>query len=139
MMQVLQENNEVMTCVGSCLRVYNFELFEQANASIATFVAPDSRCRHCGGRCSSYASPTSLSPVVNPLFLSAANLNSLPCALQQSSYPVADPHVTMAVIYEAFRESRRIVDCIQQALTFCVSSSIFLSFFFLLNSLLLLP
>lgn len=45
----------------------------------------------------------------------------------------------MAVIYEAFRESRRIVDCIQQALTFCVSSSIFLSFFFLLNSLLLLP
>ncbi|CBZ54129.1 conserved hypothetical protein [Neospora caninum Liverpool] len=138
MMQVLQENNEVMTCVGSCLRMSNFPLFEQANASIATFVAPDARCRACGGRWSPVACNSSL-PTLNPALAFAADLNSLPCALQQSNYPVADPHVTMAVIYEAFRESRRIVDSIQQSLTLCLSSSIFLSLFFLFNAFALVP
>ncbi|PFH35031.1 hypothetical protein BESB_059180 [Besnoitia besnoiti] len=138
MMQVLQENNEVMTCVGSCLRMSNFPLFEQANASIATFVAPDARCRFCGGRCSNFAYH-SLLPTLHPSLAFAADMNSLPCALQQSTYPVADPHVTMAVLYEAFRESRRLVDSIQQALTLSLSSAIFLSLFFLFNAFALVP
>merc|ERR1711881_142023 len=50
MIQILQENGECVTCVGSALRPGNFETFHQADGGVSVLVGAVPLCTRCHGR-----------------------------------------------------------------------------------------
>lgn len=97
-------------------------------------------CRHClGRRCIGFINHH-LFPSLSVEHDFSAALTSLPCSLQihmenasahirgsssssQSISSPSDPHWVCEVLYEALKESRRIVDAIQQSVAFLVGVS----------------
>lgn len=109
MIMIMQENGEVVVCIGSSWNTDNIALFSQANVSIA--VEPvDGSSR---GR-----SPT---PDGTPTQLEAASqLNGCPCDL-------VIPHNPTANILSMILHSRHLLSCLRQSLLFGLGSSLLLT------------
>ncbi|CEM36670.1 unnamed protein product [Vitrella brassicaformis CCMP3155] len=140
MIGILQEHGEVVTCIGSALRPSNFGLFGQANCSVSVLVGPHPICRSCHGK--RWVGPLHqhVLPRIPSEYVLSASLTSLPCALQSHhTYIGGETHLILELLLNAFKEARRCVDSIQQAIVFYVGGAALLSCILLLQSLLGLP
>eukprot|EP00927_Polykrikos_kofoidii_P045288 TRINITY_DN39211_c0_g1_i1.p1 TRINITY_DN39211_c0_g1~~TRINITY_DN39211_c0_g1_i1.p1 ORF type:complete len:1388 (-),score=190.97 TRINITY_DN39211_c0_g1_i1:250-4413(-) len=146
MIDILQENSECVTCVGSALQP-NFETFRQANISVSVLVSAVPRCRRCfGQREPKDGVPEGcerdllLPGTVNRAeFQLSADFTSLPCALQaRHSYSNGEQR-TLGVLFNAIKEARRCVDCIFMVLIHYVCGSVELGVIIAAQALLCLP
>jgi len=120
MMLIMQENAEVVVCIGNSWNVDNISIFTQANMSIAVEPVDNS----------APVSPTCNSP---PTQLQAASkLNSIPCDLKIMRNSDAD-------ILSLIIHSRHLLSCIRHSLLFGLGSSLLISCLLITCRLFFLP
>lgn len=152
MLDLLQKNGEIVTCVGSALRTSNFDTFTQAACSISILTLPYTLCADCHGRTDA---GSFYSPVLLPDLAFSAAMTSLPCSLQSHAVSVktegdahmdeADPNEAYAqflleLLYSSLQEARRIVASVEMILIFYVSvCSAYVSILLLLQHIFALP
>jgi len=151
MISILQENAECVTCVGSALQP-NFETFRQANISVSVLVGNVPQCRRCLGR----REPREHRPggatnsakedlfifsntVMRAEYQLAADLTSLPCALQARHSYTNGEQRTLGVLFNAIKEARRCVDCILMVIIHYICGAVELAVIVALQALLCLP
>eukprot|EP00413_Alexandrium_margalefii_P050403 CAMPEP_0204611422 /NCGR_PEP_ID=MMETSP0661-20131031/62014_1 /ASSEMBLY_ACC=CAM_ASM_000606 /TAXON_ID=109239 /ORGANISM="Alexandrium margalefi, Strain AMGDE01CS-322" /LENGTH=447 /DNA_ID=CAMNT_0051623267 /DNA_START=1 /DNA_END=1344 /DNA_ORIENTATION=+ len=145
MISILQENAECVTCVGSALQP-NFETFRQANISVSVLVGNVPQCRRCLGR----REPRERRPnskdlvifsntVMRAEYQLAADLTSLPCALQARHSYTNGEQRTLGVLFNAIKEARRCVDCILMVIIHYVCGAVELAVIIALQAILCLP
>eukprot|EP00743_Colponemidia_sp_Colp-15_P007057 GILK01007614.1.p1 GENE.GILK01007614.1~~GILK01007614.1.p1 ORF type:complete len:1110 (-),score=173.61 GILK01007614.1:143-3472(-) len=134
MIEILQQNGEVVTVLGSSMNPSNTVVFQQADLAISITPLPPSRCDRCFGRSSASVQHqlTAEAIVSGPTALSSA-LNSLPCALELHS------HANLYMLFELFRDARRLMSNFRQTLLFCICASILLFFMILLSHIFAIP
>uniref|UniRef100_A0A7S4WHY4 Cation-transporting P-type ATPase C-terminal domain-containing protein n=1 Tax=Alexandrium monilatum TaxID=311494 RepID=A0A7S4WHY4_9DINO len=152
MISILQENSECVTCVGSALQP-NFETFRQANISVSVLVGNVPQCRRCLGRREPREhrpGQTDNAKDYKDLFIFstttmraeyqlAADLTSLPCALQARHSYTNGEQRTLGVLFNAIKESRRCVDCILMVIIHYLCGAVQLAVIVALQSILCLP
>ena len=121
MILIMQENDEVVVCIGSSWNTDNIAIFSQANVSIAVEpVDGSSRSR----------SPT---PDDMPTQLQAASwLNSCPCDL-------VIPRNSNASIQLMILYSRHLLSCLRQSLLYGLGSSLLLTSLLVGSDIMFLP
>eukprot|EP00923_Selenidium_pygospionis_P039756 GHVN01068989.1.p1 GENE.GHVN01068989.1~~GHVN01068989.1.p1 ORF type:complete len:1092 (+),score=122.62 GHVN01068989.1:819-4094(+) len=128
MIEILKKHGEIVTCVGSAYKPSNFDLFEAAHCAVSTLIAPDSECRRCFGRRQHGSLALMNSTMLLKEFDVSAAFTSLPCALQaRMTQKAANPQFINELLYESFKEARRMVGSIQQSLLFYVCGASFLA------------
>lgn len=50
MIEIYQQNNDVVACIGNIMNSGNMKTFMQANVSIGMMIEPSYRCKRCNGR-----------------------------------------------------------------------------------------
>lgn len=121
MILIMQENGEVVVCIGSSWNTDNIAIFSQANVSIAVEpVDSSSRSR----------SPT---PDDTPTQLQAASqLNSCPCDLVIPRDPSAS--ILLMILH-----SRHLLSCLRQSLLFGLGGSLLLTSLLIGSDIMFLP
>ena len=121
MMLIMQENGEVVMCIGSSWNADNIAIFSQANVSIAVEPIDDSTGR------------TSPTPEETPTQLQVASrLNSCPCDLVILRDSNAD-------ILQMILHSRHLLSCLRQSLLFGLGGSLLLTSLLIGSSVMFLP
>ena len=121
MMLIMQENDEIVVCIGSSWNTDNIAIFSQANVSIAVEPVDSSS----GSR-----SPT---PDGTLTQLQAASLlNGCPCDL-------VIPHNPTANILSMILHSRHLLSCLRQSLLFGLGSSLLLTSLLVSSNVMFLP
>lgn len=147
MISILQENAECVTCVGSALQP-NFETFRQANISVSVLVGNVPQCRRCHGRREPRENRTGHSnkdlfifsnTVMRAEYQLAADLTSLPCALQARHSYTNGEQRTLGVLFNAIKEARRCVDCILMVIIHYICGAAELAVIIALQAILCLP
>lgn len=135
MIKILQENSEVVLCIGNAFNRDNLIVFSQANISLSLIPeyaeSPDCPMKEVGTPKSSQPSFADYNTWPNPLEM-AAYLNSTTCQLSFGR----DSDVS---IHSLVTESRHILSCIRRGLLFALGSSLSLAVMMLLASVLFLP
>ena len=135
MIKILQENSEVVLCIGNAFNRDNLVVFSQANISLGLIPeyaeSPDCPMKELGTPKSSQPSFADYNTWPSPLEM-AAYLNSTTCQLSFGR----DSDVS---IHSLVTESRHILSCIRRGLLFALGSSLSLAVMMLLASLLFLP
>ena len=118
MMLIMQENDEVVVCIGSSWNTDNIEIFSQANVSIA--VEPDSN-----GNPVCDDQPTQLQ--------AASQLNSCPCDL------VIPRSSNTSILLLMILHSRHLLSCLRQSLLFGLGGSLLLTTLLISSDVMFLP
>ena len=121
MMLIMQENGEVVVCIGSSWNTDNIAIFSQANVSIA--VEPDDSSSRSGNS----------APDDTPTQLHAASqLNSCPCDLVISRN--SNTAILLMILH-----SRHLLSCLRQSLLFGLGGSLLMTSLLISSNIMFLP
>ncbi|EFC45696.1 predicted protein [Naegleria gruberi] len=131
MIEVLQENHEVVCCVGSSININNSRAFNQANISIAVDPCTQQHLRPMEFD-NHQEEVSDLQEDISPFL-------SYPCALHITSHQSETALSAFSMILHMIKEGRRLVHNIRQALIFLFGCSSSLFILQLLSVLMALP
>lgn len=131
MIEVLQENHEVVCCVGSSININNSRSFNQANISIAVDPSTQQHLRPMDF--------DNLQEEVSDLQEDISPFLSYPCALHITTHQSETPISSFSVIFHLIKEGRKMVHNIRQSLAFLFASCMCLFFIQLLSVVMALP
>ncbi|KAG2377886.1 hypothetical protein C9374_008971 [Naegleria lovaniensis] len=131
MIEVLQENHEVVCCVGSSININNSRSFNQANISVAVDPSTQQHLRPMDF--------DNLQEEVSDLQEDISPFLSYPCALHITTHQSETPISSFSVIYHLIKEGRKMVHNIRQSLAFLFASCMCLFFIQLLSVVMALP
>ena len=135
MIEIMQENSEVVMCIGNAWNRDNLSVFSQADISVS--LVPSDAAAKCGDEVNTLVNSTSSSRVgdhvtwPSPLEM-ASCLNSATCQLTLDR----DSNVG---ILSLISESRHILSLIRQGFLFSLGCSCFLTLLMLFSTLFFLP
>ena len=130
MIEVLQENHEVVCCVGSSININNSRSFNQANISIAVDPSTQQHLRPMDF--GEQEEVSDLQEDISPFL-------SYPCALHITTHQSETPLSSFSIIFHLIKEGRKLVHNIRQSLVFLFGCSSCLFLIQLLSILMALP
>ena len=143
MIEIYQENNDVVACIGNIMNSGNMKCFMQANISIGMMIEPSYRCKRCNGRITieqkmgqEFKNPMKINQTIDknrmmelkkPTILEklSRDLTALACTF------VFEANTNIYCIYPALRESRRLKLGIELTMLLAILSycTLYMTFF----------
>ncbi|BAM40207.1 conserved hypothetical protein [Theileria orientalis strain Shintoku] len=140
MLDILNENGERIMCVGSGLNPNNFYLFNNSHISFSISLNYNPICKFCKGKRWQGISKAHIFEEPKPEFKLSSLITSLTSSLQTSQlYKVSDPEFIFDMLYEMFKEARRMSTNLQESISFMLLSYYSLIWMYFLQNLLSLP
>ncbi|UKK02030.2 hypothetical protein MACK_001384 [Theileria orientalis] len=140
MLGILNENGERIMCVGSGLNPNNFYLFNDSHISLSISLNYNPICKFCKGKRWQGISKAHIFEEPKPEFKLSSLITSLTSSLQTSQpYKVSDPEFIFDMLYELFKEARRVSTNLQESISFMLLSYYSLIWMYFLQNLLSLP
>ncbi|UKJ90436.2 hypothetical protein MACJ_001369 [Theileria orientalis] len=140
MLDILNENGERIMCVGSGLNPNNFYLFNDSHVSFSISLNYNPICKFCKGKRWQGISKAHIFEEPKPEFKLSSLITSLTSSLQTSQlYKVSDPEFIFDMLYELFKEARRMSTNLQESISFMLLSYYSLIWMYFLQNLASLP
>jgi hypothetical protein len=137
MVSILQENHEVVCCVGSSIAIKNLPVYSQTNVCIAVDPASE---QHMADSNNKVNDLQSIEQEENDFQEDFSGLFSFPVAFHIRSNPQNEQLIaTFPILFHLIKEGRRSIANLKQALTFLMCSNLCLFTIQILSQLLFLP
>ncbi|VWU52493.1 conserved protein, unknown function, partial [Hepatocystis sp. ex Piliocolobus tephrosceles] len=139
MIQILQENNEIILCVGNSLNCCNFKIFKMCDYSVSVLLPLTNICKDCYGKKEKTNPFEDNTTNKNMLITYSSTVNSLPCKLTIEKSSIDLSQNILELVYKLLKGSRIYKKNISLALFYFHFFYSYLSFFLFIIAICFLP